>query len=318
MSGIKLGDKVRFVNENMQGTVTSLKGNTAGVTVEDDFEIPVLLSEIVKIQHEEVTDSSNASKAPAVKSQQVKVYAGVHIAFERITDTQLDLKLHNSEADTLMFAFYEKKGDVFEMKQKGELELEKFTSLGKYNLDEFGNWPQFGFMLMYADEQASQFKPSLNRQIRFHAKEFHGSFGHCYFLGKQAYTFRLDQDIKPANLQKLAQRDFTTTEQEPKIAMDLGKKPSPVTDLHIEKLTSSWQEMNASDIIALQMEVVTKTLEMAHVHKMKNIIFIHGVGNHFLKNKIRNYLSLQKQLVQSYKDADMLKYGGGATEVVLV
>ena len=46
---IKLGDKVRFVNEDMQGVVTSIKGNTAGVTIEDDFEIPVLINEVVKI-----------------------------------------------------------------------------------------------------------------------------------------------------------------------------------------------------------------------------------------------------------------------------
>ena len=46
---IKLGDKVRFINEDMQGVVTSIKGNTAGVTIEDDFEIPVLINEVVKI-----------------------------------------------------------------------------------------------------------------------------------------------------------------------------------------------------------------------------------------------------------------------------
>jgi DNA-nicking Smr family endonuclease len=56
---------------------------------------------------------------------------------------------------------------------------------------------------------------------------------------------------------------------------------------------------------------------MAHVHKMKSIVFIHGVGNHFLKNKIKNYLSVQKEIVERYADAENLLYGGGATEVWL-
>lgn len=48
---LKLGDKVRFVNENLEGFITSVKDKTTvGVTIEDDFEIPVLASELVKIE----------------------------------------------------------------------------------------------------------------------------------------------------------------------------------------------------------------------------------------------------------------------------
>jgi hypothetical protein len=88
---IKLGDKVRFVNENMQGVVTSIKGNTAGVMIEDDFEIPVLLSEIVKIN--DVLDKPASEEKPVtVKSAFVKIHSGFHIAFDRISDDTLELK----------------------------------------------------------------------------------------------------------------------------------------------------------------------------------------------------------------------------------
>jgi hypothetical protein len=40
---ITLGDRVRFLNENIEGTVTRiLDDKTVGVTTDDDFEIPVL------------------------------------------------------------------------------------------------------------------------------------------------------------------------------------------------------------------------------------------------------------------------------------
>jgi hypothetical protein len=60
-----------------------------------------------------------------------------------------------------------------------------------------------------------------------------------------------------------------------------------------------------------------KALEQSFVLKKQKIIFIHGVGNHFLKNKIKNLLGTSKSWVKVFNDADPLKYGGGATEVWL-
>jgi dsDNA-specific endonuclease/ATPase MutS2 len=97
----------------------------------------------------------------------------------------------------------------------------------------------------------------------------------------------------------------------------LNQKPKPVVDLHIEKLTDSISSLTAQEILDLQMKVFSKSLEMAHVHQMNKIVFIHGIGNHFLKNRIKNFLAQQKSIVKKYQDADALKYGGGATEVLL-
>ena len=48
-----IGDKVRFVNENMDGIVSAIISNEmVGVTVDNDFEIPVLIGQIVKISFE--------------------------------------------------------------------------------------------------------------------------------------------------------------------------------------------------------------------------------------------------------------------------
>jgi hypothetical protein len=105
---IKLGDKVRFINENMEGVVTSLNGNKAGVTIEDDFEIPVLINEIVKIN--DIIDKPVEEEKPiTVKSNFVKIHHGFHIAFDRITEQTLELKFHNSESDLALVAFYQNK-----------------------------------------------------------------------------------------------------------------------------------------------------------------------------------------------------------------
>lgn len=310
---IKLGDKVRFVNEDMQGVVTSIKGNTAGVTIEDDFEIPVLLSEVVKINDVLSKPKQEEEKPITSKPKFVKVHHGIHIAFDRIDDDKLDLKIHNSEADWAMIAVYENQ----QLKHKIHVELEKTLSLGTYSLEQFNKWPEFTFVITPINDEYKHFNTFV-KKVKLGAKEFHTSFKQCYFLGKQAYTIRLDNDVTSQALKKLQEKDFSeTTNTTPKKLINLKDKPNPVVDLHAENLVENHQHHGAQELLDIQMNAFAQSLEMAHVHKMKSIIFIHGVGNHFLKNKIKNYLSTQKSIVDKYADANNLLYGGGATEVWL-
>lgn len=317
MSTLKLGDKVRFVNENMQGIVTNINGKIVGVTIEDDFEIPVAANEVVKI--EEAVAKKEEPVFITKKSNFVKVYSGIHIAFERLSETALELKLHNSESDIVAFAYYQKNNQTFELRQQGTIPLETYVSLGKFNLEQFNTWPEMAFQLMFVNEIGNDFKPQLVKSVKMNAKEFHASFKQCYFLGKQAYTFRIDEAINKTDIQKLLNKDFSEPTSKPTFVTEesLNTKPQPIVDLHIEKLTDRPTELSAQDMLDLQMRVFSKSLEMAHVHQMQKIVFIHGIGNHFLKNKIKNYLAQQKSIVKKYQDADMVKFGGGATEVIL-
>lgn len=317
MSTLKLGDKVRFVNENMQGVVTNINGKIVGVTIEDDFEIPVAANEVVKI--EEVAAKKDEPVFITKKSTFVKVHSGIHIAFERLSETALELKLHNSESDSVSFAYFQKNNQTFELRQQGTVALETYVTLGKFNLEQFNTWPEMAFQLMFVNETGNDFKPQLVKTVKMNAKEFHASFKQCYFLGKQAYTFRIDEAINKTDIQKLLNKDFSEPASKQTFVTEesLNTKPQPVVDLHIEKLTDRATELSAQDMIDLQMKVFSKSLEMAHMHQMQKIVFIHGIGNHFLKNKIKNYLTQQKSIVKKYQDADMVKFGGGATEVIL-
>ena len=50
---IRTGDRVKFINDTTVGTVASIEGKIAHVTVEDGFDIPVMLTDIVAINTEE-------------------------------------------------------------------------------------------------------------------------------------------------------------------------------------------------------------------------------------------------------------------------
>jgi hypothetical protein len=195
--------------------------------------------------------------------------------------------------------------------------LETNKSIGRFSIEQFNKWPEFTFVITPINEEFKSIN-TLVKKVRLNAKEFHASFKQCYFLGKQAYTIRLDSDLTSQSLKKLQEKDFTEPiATQTKNIVNLKDKPNQVVDLHAENLAENIDKLGAQEILNLQINAFAQSLEMAHVHKMKSIVFIHGVGNHFLKNKIKNYLSVQKEIVERYADAENLLYGGGATEVWL-
>ncbi len=312
---IKLGDKVRFLNENMEGIVTSFKpNNQIGVTIESDFEIPVLISEVVKIKFEE--KAGNNSEPSVVKSFKLNNSnpLGVFLAFERIGDSQLDMHIHNNLSDELIVLIYHKIQGVYHLNKHLQMSREDTLKIGQVSLTEFELWPNFYFVILPLEQISVNAAKSISSELSFQAKTFQNYWKHCFFLSKQAYVFNMDAPIEKLNLTALKQKDFSEKNQQ--IHVNLKAKPEHIIDLHYEALQENGYG-SASDITAHQMDVFRQTLEAAFVHRLPEMVYIHGVGNAYLKNKIRTYLSKHPEIVFSFEDADNLKFGSGATLVLI-
>lgn len=210
MTGVSLGDKVRFVNENMQGVVTRLEGNTAGVTIEDDFEIPVLVSEIVKIN--DIFTKPQEVKVPTTKLHFVKIHYGIHIAFDKQTDTEYDCYLHNSETDWIQVAVYTYRNRKYHLEWKGEAELEHTIKFARLNIENFQKWSHLFFQISFLPfEHEGTIKHALYKQFKISQKEFFAAFKACYFLNKQAICFRIDDPLSAADINKLKEHDFSSS-----------------------------------------------------------------------------------------------------------
>jgi hypothetical protein len=312
---IKLGDKVRFLNENMEGIVTSMKGkNQIGVTIDSDFEIPVLISEVVKINFDDKagnTPSNSPAKPFRVANNNP---LGVFLAFERQGEVDLEISLHNNFSEYLTVVVYQKIQGVFHLYKTLQLERDQTLTLGKTQLNQFDQWPSYHFTLVPYEDTTVSILKTIQSELNFQAKTFHQYWKHCFFLQKQAYVFKLDEPLEKLNLQALKQKDFS--EKTLVQAVDLKSVPNRIVDLHYESLQQNGYG-SATDITAFQMEVFTKTLEAAFVNKMPEMVYIHGVGNAYLKNKIRTYLSKHPEMILNFEDADILQFGGGATLVRL-
>jgi hypothetical protein len=89
----KLGDFVRFVDEKLEGYVTRIiDEQMIGVTVEDDFEIPVLASKVTSVHgHGQSHDEEYVAEVAKPTRGKFKS-KGVHIAV--VADAKANALVH--------------------------------------------------------------------------------------------------------------------------------------------------------------------------------------------------------------------------------
>jgi dsDNA-specific endonuclease/ATPase MutS2 len=86
-------------------------------------------------------------------------------------------------------------------------------------------------------------------------------------------------------------------------------------DLHIHKLTDSEKHMTNYDMLSLQLDTAKRQLEFAMRKRIQKIVFIHGVGEGVLRMELETLFRRYDNI--KYYDADLQKYGYGATEVYI-
>ena len=116
-------------------------------------------------------------------------------------------------------------------------------------------------------------------------------------------------------------KDIISEKESYKKKRSIGLKPKERTqpamevDLHIHQLTNSTRGMTNHDMLTLQLDTAKRQLEFAIRKKIQRVVFIHGVGDGVLKLELQ-YLFGRYDNVKYY-DANLQKYGLGATEVYI-
>ena len=87
-----------------------------------------------------------------------------------------------------------------------------------------------------------------------------------------------------------------------------------VIDLHIEKLTDSWQHLSNKQILDMQLKEFEKFYELALLHHLDRMIVVHGIGKGRLREDIHDILRHKKE-VKSFVNQYHAQFGFGATEI---
>lgn len=87
-----------------------------------------------------------------------------------------------------------------------------------------------------------------------------------------------------------------------------------ILDLHIEKLTDTWQQMNNFEMLTLQLHEFEKWYDLAIAHHLPEMIVIHGIGTGKLKDELHEILKTRREVKNFINQYDA-RFGYGATQI---
>jgi hypothetical protein len=311
----KLGDFVRFVDEKLEGYVTRIiDEQMIGVTVEDDFEIPVLASKVTYV-HGHGAESHNEEHIADIKIPAGEFKSsGVHIAV--VADAKANALVHlyfiNETSYQLLASLTTQQQKDYKGEFAGIIEPYGVAKIYSAKLSDLQLWPKFIFQVLFYTRQNQASVTPLNVTEQFKAKDFSGAKKLVPYIKLPGWMIQLDQPELKIDAEKLKESFFKPAAEKQQIIA----KPVAELDLHIEKLRDDHQFLSSSEILNIQTDHFKKALDAAIVHQMPDITFIHGTGNGILKHELHKLLGKHPK-VQTFMDARKEKFGYGATKVIL-
>jgi hypothetical protein len=284
-----------------------------GVTVEDDFEIPVLASKVTLVHGYKPAGAAEpgiVEEKPTIAGdfKRKGIYMGV------VTDAKAASVVHfyliNDTSYQLLASLITDK-QVFKGEYAGIIAPASSIKVYSAQLADLQLWPKFIVQVLpYTSQNIEPAAPIVINE-KFKAKDFSGSKKKLPVLNEPGWLIQLDDPDFVIDPQQLKESFYKPAEEKAAI-----EKPLREVDLHIEKLRDDHQFLNSSEILKIQLDHFNKALDAAIVHQLPDVIFIHGTGNGVLKHELHKALSRHNK-VQTFMDALKEKFGYGATRVVL-
>ncbi len=327
---LRIGDKVRFLNEEGGGIVVRLKDkDTAYIEIENGFEIPYLIKLLVPIHTELVINSAgeNLDLEPDNDIEE-RVFFVVEPDHELpILVSEYCFYIYNCSSYNLHFTYSLKDGNLFQAIKHGELGQFQKLLLKKINKTMLKEYAFHKLDILYYKNshypaqiptaeivQLNEYIFKKNNFIRHHEFKF------------PILAFPVKENFMRANeiKYKLTEYDVERLKKIKEFKPDAKKSKAhgaslsvkeKEVDLHIEELVDSFKGWGNAQIIQYQIKHFQKELDHAISNSFYKIVFIHGVGNGRLKQEITAILKNYPEL--SFQDGSYKKYGFGATEVII-
>lgn len=349
----KIGDKIRFLNEKGEGTVSKIINKTTlGITIEDGFEIPYIISELVLINNgisavlpsENIVQSSLSSETkwqqqhiPLLekddKKNKKEEQEGIYVAFspEKINDiTHSDINVWfiNNTAYQLMFTYSLFQNGSFLTLETGTAKAHESLLVETIDRKELSDFSTFKIEALFFDTKVHEHQAPVSEMVKLKPIKLYkeNAFTENSFIQEKALimnvyslndTFDVINFPTKTDLSKILFQKQSNSDIQKKSKPNASNNPAYEMELnlHIEELLDSYQGMSNAEIILVQLKHFQTALDTAIKEHYRKLIIIHGVGNGRLKQEVRNILSSYKNL--QYFDASYSKYGFGATEILI-
>lgn len=346
---IKIGDRVKFINDVGGGIVTAyLDEKTIEVQNEDGFEIPVLATEVLLEttdgygwdgQNKPKNDSENENnqQAEAIvkpRDYSFKKFEGeILLAIVPENDKLLhvsDLKLYliNDSNHSVQYIVTQVDSKVNEFIKQGVLEPDTKLEIKKYNQSTLSKIKQIALQGILFKEGLFEIQKPIEQNLTLESISFYkaSAFIENDYFDNNAYLNVFNEKNLEEAINKLSNSDLMNItfqkEKQNKIqnsnSSNAKKKTVDIeeVDLHIESIIDDHGNFSKGEIVEIQLNRFETALETARKSHQKKVVFIHGVGNGRLKHELRKKLD-RKYPDLKYQDASFKEYGYGATLVYL-
>lgn len=333
----EIGDKVLIIHSNEEGEIINIINNEM-VTIEvAGVQFPIYIDQIDYPYFKRFTEKKKATEQksklyidqiPTEKQLTKNIEPnGISLKCIPIFDVndveggiikEIKLYLINQTLQKLEF--------IYQLNFLGKLSFElKNEVLANSNFYlhniAFENWsdnPAFYFKFSLTQSlpnKANDFETT----IKIKPKQLFSKIENMKAKNEPAMVFPLFDDIPNKKEKDIIDVSISTHNQYKIISVAEAVKhieqARSIIDLHIEKLTDQWQQLNNFEILQLQLQTFEKYYDLAIAHYQPSLIVIHGIGTGRLRNEIHNILK-HKIEVNSFTNQYDPRFGYGATEII--
>lgn len=315
---LQIGDKVKFLNDEGGGEITQLidKDTVMVLSEIDDFEIPMLIRELIPMNRGEVVEKQ-VDMSNVVDVRMLAIKKTSIIFAEKEGD--FNCYIYNGGNAALVCGVFEEKEQEISGVFSGMLQPNSVQKLETYSLKNFEKVVQWRVQGFYFEKYPKVLSAPLDCNIKMHPKKFFGEGNKKFIdeIGADGIIVPLEGSFEDISLKPddLFASVPELQQSKPKKVERVNTEKVLEVDLHINELLESTKGMTAGEMLEYQMDTFRKILEENKNFKGKKLIFIHGVGNGVLKQRIRH--ELQKHPRCIVQDASFQEYGWGATMVII-
>lgn len=350
--GLKIGDKVRFLNDVGGGRITSvIDKEMVNVETNNGFEVPTRISNLIVINTQDDYDKSGsrptavAPPKPAAQQEKKPVKPEepwfsdknqnpakeeLQVLFALVPEIpgnpptgNISMYLINNCNDTLLYRFAQKTKYNYETVAAGSLSPNSKVYLGSIKPETIADLPVYCFQLLNFRKRSKLLGPYFQKEVTISPVRFYKQnvFVATKLFKEPVMLFQLNENPLKAEMEKLSEHDFqrAVETKEPKKKereIDLPNTEMVEIDLHIHELLDNYANLSNAEMVKVQMDKFHAEMAKAVKSDVKKIVFIHGVGNGTLKNELRRELG-HKYSKYNFQDASFREYGYGATMVMI-
>lgn len=200
----KIGDFVRFVDEPIEGNITSiLDDNLVGVTDDTGFEIPVPQNKITLV-HGNMRSLEEEEKEPTAVDTAKFIDQGIFLGisgeekeglakFHIVNETSFELLVH------VYVPSGNKKSSVF----ANLIPPQEYQQIYTGNFSSLHKWPNLSFQILRSSSRPHQELPAIQKSIKIKPVDLIRSKERLEILPEKAWIYQLDKQEQDIGLDKL-------------------------------------------------------------------------------------------------------------------